>query len=132
MTTTRKRKALLLPFDNGQEPRVVEIAEGDLDAIYQLIAPESRLFTCLNGKDFTLYGDDEGLFHPQVHLRINARAMQLLADSEGVSIDAFHSPLVGDFLVFGLPDEEGNTTDVPQRAVDFKYSWVSAQPKPES
>lgn len=126
---SKKLKALLLPFDESQPVRVIEVRDGNLQDIYDRIAPDSRLFTCLNGKDFTLYGDDEALFHSEAHLRINAKAMQLLAESEGVSIDAFHSPLVGDFLVFGLPDEEGNNTDVPQRAVDFRFSWTANPPK---
>ena len=125
-----KIKALLLPFDDGQPVRVIEVRDGNLEDIYDRIAPDSRLFSCLNGKDFTLYGDDESLFHAEAHLRINARAMQLYADSEAVGIEAFHSPLVGDFLVFGLPDrQEGNTTDVPQRVVEFDYSWTTAVPK---
>lgn len=129
---SKKIKALLLPFDGGQPVRVIEVRDGNLEDIYDRIAPDSRLFTCLNGKDFSLYGDDEGLFHAEAHLRINARAMQLYADSEGVGIEAFTSPLVGDFLVFGLPDREGNTTDVPQRAVEFDYSWTAAPMKPLS
>ena len=124
-----KLKALLLPFASDQPVRVVEIRPGNLEDIYDQVAPDSRLFTCLDGKDFSLYGDDEAFFHPEASLRVNAKAMQLLADSEGVGIDAFASPLIGDFLVFGLPDDEGRTTDVPQRAVDFNYTWATIQPK---
>lgn len=123
-----KKKVLLLPFDDEQEVRVVEVRDGNLEDIYSRIAPESRLFSCLNGKDFSLYGDDEALFHPQAHLRINARAMQLFADSAGADIEDFTSPLVGDFLVFGLSDEEGNSTEPPQRVLDFKFSWVTERP----
>lgn len=118
------KKAVLIPFDESKPVEVIDLAPG-LDAIYEHVAPDSRCFTGLGGSDFYLMGDDEGLFHEDAGNRINARVMQLYAEDNGVGIRQFHSPLVGDWLVVGPADEEGETTDVPQRVIDFTYSWTT-------
>ena len=120
-------KALLIPFDDEKSVEVVTIdtdSEG-LDSIYKRVAPDSRMFTVLGGDAFDLLGDDEGLLRSDAGERINARVMQLYAEDQNVALADFHSPLVGDWLVAGPLDEDGNQTDVPQGAVDFKFSWRS-------
>jgi hypothetical protein len=121
------KKAVLIPFDESKPVEVIDLAAG-LDAIYDRVAPDSRCFTGLGGSDFYLMGDDEGLFHQDAANRVNARVMQLYAEDNGGGISDFRSPLVGDWLVVGPADEEGETTDVPQRVIDFEYSWTAVRP----
>lgn len=118
------KKAVLIPFDEDKPVEVIDLAPG-LDAIYERVAPDSRCFTGMSGSDFYLMGDDEGLFHEDVQNRVNARVMQLFGEDSGVGIEGFHSPLVGDWLVVGPADDEGENTDVPQRVIDFTYSWTT-------
>lgn len=124
---TVKIKAVLIPFDDDQPVRVVELRRNNLEDIYDRVAPDSRCFTGMSGSDFYLMGDDEGLFHADVANRVNARVMQLYAEDAGMGLYDFHSPLVGDWLVVGPADEEGWTTDVPQRIIDRRYSWATKQ-----
>lgn len=128
MTT---KKALLIPFDETLPVTVVEVERDSLDAIYDLCAPESRCFTVLGGDDYSMYGDDEGLLRADAGHRVNARAMQLYAASEGAGIDDFMSPLVGDWLVFGGVDAEGETGEVTVRVLNFRFSWTARVEAPE-
>jgi hypothetical protein len=52
--------------------------------------------------------------------------MQILAADYGQK-DAgqFHSPLVGDFLVVGLPNSRGSSTDAPEAVKDFRFTWTA-------
>jgi hypothetical protein len=121
MATT---KALLIPFDDTLPVEVIDLDNTDYRNITKIVAPDSGLFTRLGAETFDLFGDDEGLFHPEAHLRINARAMQLYADSVGAKLEDFGSPLVGDWLAVGLPNARGNNTDVPQAVIDFTFTWT--------
>lgn len=119
-------KAVLIPFDEDKPVEVVTLAPG-LDAIYAYVAPESRMFEVVRGDTFDLLGDEEGgpLMRSDAHERINARAMQVFADDHGMGVKDFNSPLCGDFLAVGRPNGRGNHTDVPQRVIDFTYSWTT-------
>jgi hypothetical protein len=123
MTTT---KAVLIPFDESKPVEVIDLnSDSNNDQLYDLVAPDSRCFTGMRGSDFYLMGDDEGLFHEDVENRVNARVMELFAKDNGMGIRDYHSPLVGDWLVVGPADEEGDSTDVPQRVIDFTYTWTA-------
>lgn len=118
------KKALLIPFDDTLPVTVVEVPAG-LDPIYDHVAPDSRRFTVLGGDDYSMYGDDEGLLRNDAGERINARAMQIYAASEGAGIEDFMSPLVGDWLVFGGVDTDGETEEVTVRVLNFRFTWTS-------
>lgn len=118
------KKAVLIPFDESKPVEVIDLAPG-IDAIYDHVAPDTRCFTGLNGSDFYLMGDDEALLRDDAMDRINARAMELYGRDNGAGIRDFRSPLCGDFLVVGPADHEGETTDVPQRVIDFTYTWTT-------
>lgn len=125
MATKKTHKALFIPCDGDQPVEWIDLAPG-LDAIYERVAPESRMFERVAGNTFDLYGDEEGLFHPDAANRINARAMQILADDFGQKdASQFRSPLVGDFMVVGLPNGRGSSTDAPESVKDFKFTWTA-------
>lgn len=120
MTTT----ALLIPFDETKQPHLLELDPG-LDAIYALVAPDSRMFEVTYGVSIELWGDEEGGpgMRNDAHLRVNARAMQLFAADHKVGLEAFVSPLCGDFLAVGRIDADGNPTDVPAWVQEFVFTW---------
>lgn len=122
MATT---KAVLIPFDESKPVEVVDLRPNDLDQLYDLVAPDTRLITGMGMSDAYMFGDDEGLLRDDAGERINARVMELFAADNGMGIRDFHSPLVGDWIVTGPADDEGDNTDVPQRVIDFTYSWTT-------
>lgn len=127
---SKKIEALLIPFDETQEPRVVELRPGNLEDIYQHVAPDSRMFEVTRGKTIELWGDEEGgpMMRADAGERINARAMQLFAHDWSVGIDAFMTPLCGDFLAVGGLQFSGRNADVPQWVRDFTFSWSTHRP----
>lgn len=121
-------KAVLIPFDESKPVEVIDFDNSTYTNIYPLVAPDSRCFTVLAMGDCDAYGDDEGLFHEDASNRINARMMQLYGEAHGVGILEYHSPLVGDWLVVGPergPLDQEKATDVPQRVLDFTYTWTT-------
>jgi hypothetical protein len=125
MTTT---KAVLIPFDESKPVEVIDLRPNDLDQLYDLVAPDTRLITGMGMSDAYMFGDDEGLLRNDAGERINARVMELFAKDAKMGIRDYHSPLVGDWLVTGPADGEGDNTDVPQRIIDFTYSWTAVRP----
>jgi hypothetical protein len=109
MTTN---KAVLIPWEMDKDIEVIDLEQGNLDAIYDRIAPESRLFSVSSFRHFALYYDDEGLYTQPEHQ--NLRAMVLWGAEEGVPLSRFRYPLVGNYLVVGPADDEGENTDVPE------------------
>jgi hypothetical protein len=121
-------KALLLPFDEDRAVEVIDFDDSSYQNLYPIVAPESRMFTAQDFPGGTMYGDDEGLLWGDPSKRINARAMQLLGERSDHGIEDFMSPLVGDWLVFGPVDAEGNNTSVPQDVIDFRFTWTARRP----
>lgn len=123
-------KAVLIPFDEDKPVEVIDFDNSSYENYYPLVAPDSRCFTVLGASGYDMFGDDEGLLRADAGDRINARAMELYAAGAGVgvTIQDFHSPLVGDWLVVGSeegPMDQEKVTDVPQEVIDFTYSWTT-------
>jgi hypothetical protein len=125
MATT---KAVLIPFDESKPVEVVDLRPNDLDQLYDLVAPDTRLITGMGMSDAYMFGDDEGLLRSDAGDRINARVMELFAADARMGLHDYRSPLVGDWIVTGPADDEGDNTDVPQRVIDFTYSWSAVRP----
>lgn len=124
----RTTKALLIPFDTTEPVRLIDLQPG-LDALYALVAPDSRMFEVVRSVTFDLLGDEEGgpLMRNDAQERINVRAMELFAFDHKVGPEAFSYPLCGDFLVTGHPDARGNRTDAPEWPASFVFSWTLEQ-----
>lgn len=122
----RTIKAVLIPFDESKPVEAIDLPPG-IDAIYERVAPDSRMFEVVRGKSFDLLGDEEGgpLMRNDAKDRINARAMQVFAADHGVDLHAFNGPMCGDFLAVGQPDANGNHTDVPGGVLEFNYTWTT-------
>lgn len=130
-------KALLIPFDDDKPVELVELEQGEQirERIYDLVAPDSRMFEVVRGKTIELWGDEEGgpMMRSDAGERVNARAMQLFASDHNVDLSAFASPLCGDFLAVGLTRPSGiSNKDVPEWLRDFEFTWKARRPTTEA
>lgn len=122
---------IFIPSDSAEPVRLVGHDNTDYKDLAALIFDGDRdggLIECLSsedsdGNDVSLWGDEEALLKEGAHTRINARAMQLYAALEGVGINDFASPLVGNFVVLGGVDGDGNTLSAPISVARFDYTW---------
>jgi len=127
-------KAIIIPSDKDQPVRWAEHENGDYKSMTALVFGGNRdggMFSMSTvgdeDKRVSLFYDDEGMFRlesenlPDI---INLRAMQLWATLEGhASIEEFSVPLIGDYVVVGDADEEGNSMDAPSWVMDFPFTW---------
>jgi hypothetical protein len=119
-------KGLLIPFDDTLP--VEEVEFDGLDDMYRLIGCDT--VDRMAAKDVTFWLDDEGLLRGDASERINARAMELYASLTGAGLQDFAVPLVGNYLIDGPAGPGGEETDVPQRVLDFRFTWTSVRPAP--
>lgn len=125
---SKASKAILIPFDTSKPVEVIDLQPG-LDAIYERVAPDSRMFEVVRGNTFDLYGDEEGgpLMRGDADERINVRAMELFAKDWNTGPEAFARPLCGDFLVVGkmsYPSEDEEVLgDAPEWVIGHEFQW---------
>lgn len=88
-----------------------------------------RMVTDDSGDEVTFWFDDNGLARLETeegHTElVNFRAMELYAHMTGSAIKDFSVPLVGDYVITGGTDDEGESLDVPTWIKDFPYTWHS-------
>ena len=118
-------RGILIPFDNDLPIREVEF--NSLQDMYRLI--ECDTVDRITSPNLTFWLDDEGLFHPDRAQRLNARAMQLLCHDSNATVSDLAVALVGNYLIDGPCDAEGNETDVPDWVGDFDFTWTSKVPE---
>jgi hypothetical protein len=127
-------KAIIIPSDKTQPVRWADHANNDYRSMTALVFGGNRdggMFSLSivgeGDKRISLFYDDEGLFRldneklPDI---INLRAMELWAWCDGVvDISDFNVPLVGDYVVVGDADDDGNSTDAPAWVMEYPFSW---------
>ncbi|WP_271438043.1 DUF3846 domain-containing protein [Micrococcus luteus] len=98
-------KAIIIPADTTQPIRAAKInGYPDLsEAVGGMIQP-------VDGEDFTAYVNEEGKL---IGLDFNPRANSFI-HAEVPTLPAYDL-IVGDVVVLGSLDEEGDETDVPER-----------------
>lgn len=127
-------KAIIIPSDKDQPVRWAEHTNGDWKDMTALVFNGDReggrytMSTAgTNDLHLSFFYDDEGLFRLEAgeHLPdiINLRAMQLWANLEGVQINDFDVPLIGDYVVVGDADDDGNSLDAPEWVMTFPFTW---------
>jgi hypothetical protein len=125
-------KAIIIPSDESQPLRWAEHNSDDWKSMTALVFGGDRdggtFSASVVGQDVTFFYDDEGLFRPDAGDHVNARAMQLWADIEGLSVRDFAVPLIGDYVVVGPADDEGSSTDAPAWVMDHPFTWTTAAP----
>lgn len=129
-------KAIIIPSDGTQPIRWTEYGKGGWKDMTALVFGGNRdggtysmsTVGTTPDKRVSLFYDDEGLFRldageklPDV---INLRAMELWSHCEGgIDIEQFSVPLIGDYVVVGDADDEGNSMDAPAWVADFPFVW---------
>lgn len=126
-------KVVLIPSDASKPVQEVEydqsdylnltalIFDGDRDGTFQRFALYDS-----NENDVTFWYDDEGMFRldnedlPDI---INLRAMELVSFvSGGVPIHQIN-PLIGNYVITGGADDEGNSLPAPEWIKDHPFNW---------
>lgn len=126
-------RAIVIPADAKLPLRVVDHPADDYRNMTALIFDGDRMGGTYSlsivgegEKEVSLWYDDNGLFRldneklPDI---INLRAMELWAWCDGVKLEDFKVPLVGNYVVTGQADDEGNSMDAPDWVYTFPYSW---------
>lgn len=127
-------KAIIIPSDATQPLRWAEYDNGDYRNLTALVFRGDRnggtysMSTVGEGdRHVSLFYDDEGLFRLEAGEElpdiINLRAMELWAELDGVTINDFAVPLIGDYVVVGDADDEGNSMDAPAWVMDYPFIW---------
>lgn len=127
-------RAIVIPSDKDLPLRWAEHSNGDWKSMTALVFGGNRdggTYTMSTvgdeDKHVSMFYDDEGLFRLEAgeHLPdiINLRAMQLWATLDGVQLEDFRVPLVGDYVVVGDADDEGYSMDAPAWVMDFPFTW---------
>lgn len=126
-------KCVLIPNDASKPVREVEYDTADYRNLTALIFDGNREGTYdrmvgeKDGEQVTLWFDDNGLFRldsEEVNDIINLRAMELYSHLNGdIPIQMYGVPLVGDYVITGGADEEGESLDVPDWVKDYPFKW---------
>lgn len=107
---------LLIPQDAGKKVTKVEYDNGDLATIQGYVGGNVGV-TDLDEVKTSLWYHDEGKL---IELPINYRATFMLFVYRPEFAMA-GDPIVGDVLVTGVPDDEGDTTSVPDELVKLLF-----------
>jgi len=128
-------RAIVIPADKTKPLRWVDHPSDDWKNMTALVFNGDRdggTYTMSTvgdtaDKRVSLFYDDEGMFRldnenlPDI---INLRAMELWAHCDGgLDITDFRVPLIGDYVVVGDADEDGNSLDAPEWVADFPFDW---------
>lgn len=126
-------KCVLIPNDASKPVREVEYDTDDYTNLTALIFDGKRDGTFdrmvgeKDGEQVTLWFDDNGLFRldsEEVNDIINLRAMELYSHLNGnIPIHQYGVPLIGDYVITGGADEEGESLDVPGWVKDYPFTW---------
>jgi len=128
-------KCVLIPNDASKPVTEVEYDTADYTNLTALIFDGKRdgLFDRMVGygpesnEQVTLWFDDEGMFRldsEEVSDIINLRAMQLFSHLNGdIDIRQYSVPLIGNYVITGGADEEGESLDAPSWVKDYPFTW---------
>ena len=127
-------RAIVIPSDKTQPLRWADHSSDDWKNMTALVFNGNReggtysLSIVGEGdKCVSLFYDDNSLFRLDAGEKlqdcINLRAMELWAYCDGVKIEDFAVPLIGDYVVVGDADDEGNSKDAPAWVAEYPFKW---------
>jgi hypothetical protein len=126
-------KVIVIPADKDQPVRLDSYDTSNYKNLTKLIfGSEDGTFDRMVSTDphdgeVTLWFDDNGLTrldHEDINDVINLRAMELFAHLEGaMELKDYGVPLIGDYVITGGADDEGESLDAPLWIMDFPFSW---------
>jgi hypothetical protein len=130
---------LLIPANNNLPVREVEYDNSDYKNLTALIFDGDRTGTFdrmsvrdeESGDDVTFWFDDDGLARldsEDLADIVNLRAMELFAFLAGYgtqpdAIQKYGVPLVGDYVLTGGADEEGDSLPYPGWLKEYPFTW---------
>lgn len=136
-------KVVLIPADKTKPVQEVDYDQSDYKNLTALIFDGKRdgtfqRFSLDHGDDdVTFWYDDEGMFrldNEELPDIINLRAMELVSHvSGGMPIQQIE-PLIGDYVITGGADDEGDSLPAPAWIKDHPFKWQDQyliMPKPE-
>lgn len=126
-------KVLLIPSDATKPVEVKDYDQSDYKNLTALIFDGNReglydRFSMYdhNEEDITFWYDDEGMFRldtEELSDIVNLRAMQLVSHVSGhVPINQIQ-PLIGNFVITGGADDEGNSLPAPEWLHTAEFDW---------
>lgn len=126
-------RAVVIPSDKDQPLRWADHPNDDYKDMTALVFGGDReggtysLSIVGEGdKQVSLWYDDNGLArldNEELPDIINLRAMNLWAHLDHVTINDFAVPLIGDYVVTGQADDDGNSMDAPEWVFTFPFTW---------
>lgn len=128
---------LVIPADKDQPVRTDSYDSADYKNLTALIfngdrdGTFDRMTLDNEGEEITLWFDDNGLERmdsEELADIINLRAMELYAFASGLGTEPsalhdFSVPLIGDFVVTGGADEDGDSLPAPAWLADYPFTW---------
>lgn len=128
---------IVIPADQSQPVREDSYDDSDYKNLTALIfngdrdGTFDRMTADNEGEEVTFWFDDNGLFrldNEEVADVINLRAMELYAFASGMGTEPsaiydYSVPLIGDYVITGGGDEEGNSLSVPGWIKDYPFTW---------
>jgi hypothetical protein len=127
-------RAIVIPADKTQPVRWADHPADDYKNMTALVFGGDRdggtyslsIVGATDDKRVSLFYDDNGLArldNEKLPAIINLRAMELWAYCDGVELKDFAVPLIGDYVVVGDADEDGNSMDAPAWVADYPFRW---------
>jgi len=123
-----KYAAIRIPFQIDEPVEKVEYDDEKRDQLSELVfgTSDDSLplgYASFRTKGVQMFFDDLGLFRQPT--ATNLRAMELWAALAGRRFSEFRQPLVGDYVVLGMTEWDGETADVHEKIVEFALSMNS-------
>lgn len=126
-------KVVLIPSDALLPVQEVEYDQSDYRNLTALIFNGNRdgTFDCFSmpdadGNTVTFWFDDDGLARleggEEMHNIVNLRAMELVAKLKGCGVGDL-VPLIGDYVITGGADSEGDSLAAPEWIKDHGFTW---------
>ncbi|KIM16572.1 hypothetical protein QV65_13025 [Rhodococcus erythropolis] len=112
----KKIRCIVIPVDLDVEVDTLEFFEGDLSAMQGIVDGRFQVLE-LEAQKASMFVNEEG---KNIGLKMNQRATMLLWLSD--SVWRFQDVVAGNVFIIGPPDDEGDSTSVPQELVDLLFS----------
>lgn len=96
------------------------IFDGNRDGTFDVMTAED------SGDEVSFWFDDNGLArldNEEVGDVINLRAMELYGHMTGNGLQDYGVPLIGDYVITGGADEDGESMPAPAWVKDFPFTW---------
>ncbi len=108
--------AIHVPADDDEEAQLVTIEQGDITVIQRFVGGWFGVVSAGDESPTSFWHHDDGKI---LGLPVNRRATLLLCALDHRWVG--HDVLVGDILLTGDPDDEGDTQSVSQELVDLIF-----------